>query len=108
DDIHFFAWEMPVFPGAESHLLAYLIAAIEYPYEEKQTKIQGTVYVGFVVEKDGTISNVKLQRGLAEAPGFGAAAVNAIRSLKKFDAPAKERDGRPSRLSMTIPVAVKK
>jgi protein TonB len=69
---------------------------------EEANNIQGKVYVQFVVEKDGTVSNVRVQRGVQGGPNLSEVAVNAVQKLKRF-APARS-NGRPVRLVMTIPV----
>jgi protein TonB len=73
-----------------------------YPEMEKENNIQGKVYVQFVVEKDGSVTGVRVQRGVQGGPNLSKVAENAVRKLKKF-APAKQ-NGRPVRLVMTIPV----
>ena len=73
-----------------------------YPEMEKENNIQGRVYVQFIVEKDGSITNVKVTRGVPGGPGLTRVAESAVKKLKKF-APAKQ-NGRPVRLTMTVPV----
>jgi protein TonB len=70
---------------------------------EKQNQIEGTVYVNFVVEADGSISNIAVSRGVDEGPGFNKAAMGAVSKLKQKFTPAK-MNGNPVRLRMTIPV----
>jgi protein TonB len=59
--------------------------------------------VNFVVEADGSVSNVTVLRGVEEGPGFNKAAITAVSKLKKKFVPAK-MNGNSVRLRMTIPM----
>lgn len=66
DENHIYEWvqEKPSFPGREEVRLKWLQENISYPSAAAEANIQGTVTVRFVVEKDGSISNVKIVRGV--------------------------------------------
>jgi protein TonB len=98
-----FAEERPGYPGGEGAMYDELRSYIVYPEMEKQNQIEGTVYVNFVVEADGSISNIAVSRGVDEGPGFNKAAMGAVSKLKQKFTPAK-MNGNPVRLRMTIPV----
>jgi len=70
---------------------------------EKNNQIEGKVYVNFVVEADGSVSNITVLRGVEEGPGFNKAAITAVSKLKKKFVPAK-MNGNAVRLRMTIPM----
>ena len=95
--------EMPSFPGGEGNLMEYVAKNIKYPQIARETGIQGRVFVGFVVEPDGSISNVKLLRGIGG--GCDEEAMRVIKSLPKWK-PGKQR-GKPVRVSYQIPVFFK-
>ena len=95
--------EMPAFPGGEKALLEYVAKGIKYPQIARETGIQGRVFVGFVVEPDGSISNVKLLRGIGG--GCDEEAMRVIKSLPKWK-PGKQR-GKAVRVSYQIPVFFK-
>ena len=95
--------EMPSFPGGEGKLLEYVAKNIKYPQIARETGIQGRVFVGFVVEPDGSISNVKLLRGIGG--GCDEEAMRVIKSLPKWK-PGKQR-GKAVRVSYQIPVLFK-
>jgi protein TonB len=97
-----FASEMPIYPGGEAQMQKDIAENAPYPEMEKENNIQGRVYVQFIVEKDGSITNVKVTRGVPGGPGLTRVAESAVKKLKKF-APAKQ-NGRPVRLTMTVPV----
>ena len=56
--------EMPEFPGGTAKLLEYIQKNMKYPMMARESDIQGKVYVQFVVEPDGSISNVQVLRGI--------------------------------------------
>ena len=95
--------EMPSFPGGEAKLMEYVAKNIKYPQIARETGIQGRVFVGFVVEPDGSISNVKLLRGIGG--GCDEEAMRVIKSLPKWK-PGKQR-GKAVRVSYMLPVNFK-
>jgi protein TonB len=56
--------EMPKFPGGEGALMEYVSKNVVYPKEAQEKGISGRVFVGFIVEKDGSVSDVKVLRGI--------------------------------------------
>ena len=95
--------EMPQFPGGDAKLLEYVATHIKYPQIARETGIQGRVFVGFVVEPDGSVSNVKILRGIGG--GCDEEAMRVIKSLPKWK-PGKQR-GKAVRVSYQIPVLFK-
>ena len=95
--------EMPSFPGGEQKLLEYVAKNTKYPQIARESGIQGRVFIGFVVETDGSISNVKVLRGIGG--GCDEEAVRVIKSLPKWK-PGKQR-GKAVRVSYQIPVNFK-
>jgi protein TonB len=71
--------QMPTFPGGDKELFKFLADNIQYPRMAADAGISGRVYVTFVVSKDGTITDVKLLKGLA-----GGCSEEAIRVLGKM------------------------
>lgn len=95
--------EMPEFPGGTAKLYEYLQNNLKYPMGARENDIQGKVFVNFVVEKDGSISNVKVLRGIGG--GCDEEAVRVVQSLPKFN-PGKQR-GNPVRVQYTLPIVFK-
>ena len=85
---HLSVEENPEFPGGPAKLLEYVQKNLKYPMMARESDIQGKVFVGFVVEKDGSISNVKVLRGIGG--GCDEEAVRVVQSLPKFK-PGKQR-----------------
>ena len=92
--------EMPSYPGGMQSLYEYLSENIRYPVVAMESGIQGRVYVTFVVEKDGSISDVKVLRGIGG--GCDEEAVRVIKAMPKWN-PGKQR-GRAVRVLYNVPV----
>jgi len=104
DSIYVNVDELPVFKGGDAGLLRYIGENTTYPKDAKEKGIQGKVIVRFVVEKDGTVSNVEVVKG-AEAT-LDAAAVKVVESLPKFETPAKVA-GSPVKVHFIVPITFK-
>jgi protein TonB len=98
EDVYMFAEEMPSYPDFSK----YLATNIKYPEEERTNGKHGTVYVSFIVEKDGSITNVKIVKEVAGAPGFSKEAIRVIAAMPNWT-PGK-MNGRPVRVQMTQPI----
>lgn len=79
------------FPGGRSKKAAFLSKAMKYPLYEMQNEIGGTVYVSFVVEKNGSIGNVAVVRPVT-SPALNKEAVRLIKAMPNW-VPAKTTDG---------------
>ena len=95
--------EMPSFPGGEQKLMEFVGKNIKYPQIARETGIQGRVFVNFVVEPDGSVSNVSVLRGIGG--GCDEEAMRVVKSMPKWK-PGKQR-GKAVRVSYQIPVFFK-
>jgi periplasmic protein TonB len=91
---------MPEFPGGEAALHQYLAENIKYPQMAKESGIQGRVFVTFVVERDGKVTDVKVLRGIGG--GCDEEAIRVVQNMPKW-APGKQR-GKPVRVQFNLPV----
>ena len=93
--------EMPSFgSGDANEFRSWVAQNMKYPDVAQENGIQGRVYVNFVVEPDGSITNVKVIRGVD--PALDKEAVRVIASSPKWN-PGKQR-GKPVRVSYTFPI----
>lgn len=92
--------QMPEFPGGEAALLKYLNTSVKYPKIATENGIQGKVYVGFVVDRNGGISNVRIARGVDES--IDKEAMRVVKAMPKW-MPGKQ-NGEPVRVSFTLPI----
>ena len=91
---------MPKFPGGPDAMDEFLKSNINYPPAAKEKGIQGKVYVQFVVEKDGSITNVEVRRGANAL--LDAEAIRVAKLLPNFE-PGTMR-GKKVRVRYTLPV----
>jgi len=91
---------MPKFPGGDLGLMKYIQKNVKYPPIAKEYNVTGKVYISFVVDKSGSVTNVKVVRGVDK--NLDAEAVRVIKSLPKYK-PGKQR-GRPVRVQFTVPI----
>lgn len=92
--------EQPGYPGGEEARMKYLKESIRYPEEAKELGIQGRVFVTFVVEVDGSITDVRVLRGIGG--GCDEEAVRVVRGMPKW-VPGKQR-GVPVRVQFNLPI----
>jgi periplasmic protein TonB len=92
--------EQPGYPGGDEARIKYLQDNIKYPDEAKELGVQGKVFVTFVVEIDGSISDVRVLRGIGA--GCDEEAVRVVRNMPKW-VPGKQR-GVPVRVQFNLPI----
>ena len=92
--------QMPAFPGGMQELMVYLGKNIKYPTIAQENGTQGRVIIQFVVERDGTISDVRVARGVD--PYLDKEAVRVVKSMPKW-IPGKQ-NGKAVRVKFTVPV----
>ncbi len=90
---------MPEFPGGEQAMMKFVSENVQYPEKAKEKEISGRVLVGFIVEKDGSVNEVKIVRGIGG--GCDEEAVRVVKAMPKWK-PGKQ-DGKTVRVSYTMP-----
>ncbi|MCF8379180.1 MAG: energy transducer TonB [Bacteroidales bacterium] len=94
---------MPGFPGGDEARMKYLYDNIEYPQMARESGIQGRVFVTFVVERDGHITDVRVLRGIGG--GCDEEAIRVIKNMPNW-VPGKQR-GKPVRVQFNMPILFK-
>ena len=92
--------EMPSFPGGQGALMQYLASNIKYPVVAQENGVQGRVIVSFVVERDGSISDVRVARSVD--PSLDREAQRVVKSMPRWK-PGKQ-NGSAVRVKYTVPV----
>jgi protein TonB len=95
--------EMPQFPGGPSALFEYLSKNIKYPVVAEENGVQGRVIVTFVVERDGSITDVKVVKSVD--PSLDKVATRVVKSMPHW-IPGKQ-NGSAVRVKYTVPVTFK-
>lgn len=93
--------QMPMFPGGDAALMQYLKQNIHYPAVAAENGVQGRVVVGFVVERDGSITDVNVLRSVD--PSLDKEAVRVVKSMPKWN-PGKQ-NGSAVRVKYQVPVS---
>lgn len=91
---------MPEFPGGEAAMYKFIGNNIDYPRMAKESGISGRVFVTFVVERDGSVTDVQIIRGIGG--GCDEEAVRVIKAMPKWT-PGKQR-GKPVRVQYRMPI----
>ena len=91
--------EMPSFPGGQGALMSYLASNIKYPVVAQENGVQGRVIVSFVVERDGSISDVRVARSVD--PSLDREAQRVVKSMPRWK-PGKQ-NGSAVRVKYTVP-----
>ena len=95
---------MPSFPGGNRALMRFLSEHVVYPEEAAKNHIEGKVIVQFIIEKDGSVGEVKVARGVDKE--LDAEAVRVCKLLPKFS-PGRNADGEPIKIWYTLPITFK-
>ena len=102
DDIFDVVEEMPVFPGGQTGLMEFIAKNLRYPVKAQKEGIQGRVIARFIVEKDGSVSNLAVARRSASSE-LDAEAIRVLSTMPKWT-PGKQR-GKEVRVKYTVPIA---
>jgi protein TonB len=102
-EIFIVAEVMPEFPGGYAALLRYLRNNLRYPELARETGIEGTVHIGFVVASDGSVRNAEVLRGIGG--GCDEEALRAVMAMPKWIA-GKQR-GKAVNVAFNLPVGFK-
>ena len=97
--IHTVVEQMPSFPGGEEQLMQFL-SKVRYPQQARENGISGRVYITFIIDENGVISDPKVLRGIGG--GCDEAALEVIKKMPPWN-PGKQ-DGIPTRVQFNLPI----
>jgi TonB family protein len=100
EDPYTFVEQMPEYPGGEQKMAEFLGKNIVYPQIAKESGIQGTVYISFVVTKEGKVKGAKVIRGIGG--GCDQEALRVVKSMPDWE-PGKQ-DGKAVPVQFNLPV----
>lgn len=103
EKIYSYVEQMPAFPGGHAALFQTIGQTIQYPTEALQQKLEGRIFVSFVVGTSGKVQDVKVSKGVHAL--LDAEAARAVSSLPAFS-PGKQ-NGRPVQVAYTLPITFK-
>ena len=93
--------QAPGFPGGDAKFIAYLSKSIRYPAIARENNVQGRVILTFVVERDGSLTDIKVVRGIGS--GCDEEAVRALKASPHWKPGIQ--NGKPVRVQYSVPVA---
>lgn len=103
DSIYQIVEVMPEFPGGMDQMAKYLSENIKYPEEAKEKGVSGRVFISFVIEKDGSVSNAKVMRSVGG--GCDEEALRVVKGMPKWKPGLMK--GKPVRVNYVLPVNFK-
>jgi protein TonB len=103
DKVYDVVEQMPSFPGGNGALLEYLATHVKYPVVAQKNGVQGRVIVSFIVECDGSITDVRVERSVD--PSLDREAIRVVSSMPRWS-PGK-LNGYIVRVKYSVPVAFK-
>lgn len=92
--------DMPAFPGGMEAMIQFISSNIQYPADAQKQKVDGRVLVNFVVEKDGSITEVKVVK--PTFPSLDAEAIRVVKAMPKWK-PGYQK-GQAVRVQFTMPI----
>lgn len=96
---------MPEFPGGQAELVNFIIKTFHYPEKEREANIEGTVYVSFVVKKDGNITHIRIKRGIKDGLGLERESIRMVKCMPRWK--PGTQNGKPVDVQFTLPVKCK-
>jgi TonB family protein len=99
-DVYTVVEKQPSYPGGQDGYRKFLIENIKYPAEALKKGVTGTVYVTFVIENDGAVTNVKVLRGIGS--GCDEEAIRVVKMMPKWN-PGEEK-GKPVAVQFNLPI----
>ena len=92
--------KMPSYPGGDEARVKFMVENIKYPAEAKKNIVQGTVFVNYIVRADGSITDVKILRGIGG--GCDEEAIRVIKLMPKWN-PGMDK-GKPVDVEFVMPI----
>jgi len=100
DEVFQIVEKQPEFPGGIEKMMQFIYNNFQYPSIDMENEIQGRVYVSFVVEKDGSISTIKVLRGVTKT--IDAEAIRVINKMPNWT--PGEQAGKTVRVKYVLPI----
>ena len=92
---------LPQFPGGQAEMMKYLGSNIQYPEAAQKAKAEATLALGFVIEKDGSLSNIE-NLTTTVRPDLVAEAIRVVKAMPKWTPGVM--DGKPVKVRYTLPI----
>lgn len=100
DDVYTYCDQMPEFPGGMEALTNYMVTNIKYPEAAKKNGVHGKVYIQFIVDKDGSLTDIHATKTLDKE--LDNEAIRVIKMMPKWN-PGRDK-GQPVKVQIVMPV----
>lgn len=101
DSVYAVAYRMPTYNGGEAAMYKWLSENIKYPNTAMKDSVSGLVIIHFIVEKDGSITNAEVLKGIGD--GCDEEALRVVNLMPKW-IPGELKGGKPIRVMFNIPI----
>jgi len=99
-DVFMVVEEMPEYPGGLDGLKSFIVENVKYPEQAKKNKVEGKVFVSFVIDEQGNVTNAKVVR--AVNPELDKEALRVVNKMEKWT-PGKQK-GENVKVQYTLPI----
>ena len=103
--VYQFAEKMPEYKEGMDAMFAFVKKNLKYPSYERDHKIEGNVYVRFVVEKDGSLTHPQIMKSVVGSKNFDAEVIRIINKMPKWS--PGQNQGKDVAVYMTLPIQFK-
>lgn len=97
--------QMPMFPGGEKALFKYLGDNIVYPKSAKKLGISGTVYVYFIIDRNGNVRDAEVKRGVKDGEDLNEEALRVVKGMPQWE--PGYQNNKPASVQFTLPITFK-
>lgn len=100
EEVLLFADQMPEFPGGEQALRRFIAAAVRYPLVAQENGVEGTVFLSFVIDEEGQVTQIAVMRGVNSS--LDKEAVRVVQNMPRWK-PGRQA-GRTVKVQYQIPI----
>ena len=94
---------MPEYPGGQDQMVQFIQQNVQYPEISRENEVEGKVYIRFVVDIEGSLTDIKILKGVDEH--IDAEALRVVQAMPKWS-PGTQK-GKPVRVTFTLPINFK-
>ncbi len=94
--------QMPKFPGGEAAMFKYIGDNVKYPKAAQKAGTAGIVYVYFIVDKNGNVTNAEVKRGVKDGEELNDEALRVIKEMPKWE--PGYQNAKPVSVALTLPI----
>lgn len=106
DSVYTYPAQMPEFPGGVAALQNWLRENVKYPRRARRKGVEGTVYASFIVGKDGTLSDIRIEKSIADGEKFDRNVAKALKKMPRWS--CGRQDSIPVKTRFFLPVEFKR